>query len=60
MKITIGLLLREIRIRKELTLRTFCIERELDAVRYSMIERDILRPNISEVNEYLDLIKEKK
>lgn len=60
MKITIGWLLKEIRIRKGLTLRTFCLERKLDAIRYSLIERDELRPNMSEVNEYLDLIKEVK
>lgn len=60
MKITIGWLLKEIRIRKGLTLRTFCLERKLDAIRYSLIERDELRPNMSEINEYLDLIKEVK
>jgi len=56
MKFTVGWILREIRIRKELTLRTFCIERKLDAIRYSLIERDELRPNISEINDYLNLI----
>lgn len=60
MKITIGWLLKEIRIRKGLTLRTFCLERKLDAIRYSLIERDELRPNLSELNDYLDLIKESK
>lgn len=60
MKITIGWLLKEIRIRKGLTLRTFCLERNLDPLRYSLIERDELRPNLSEINEYLNLIKESK
>lgn len=60
MKFTVGWLLKEIRIRKGLTLRTFCLDRKLDAVRYSLIERDELRPNLSELNEYLDLIKEVK
>jgi len=59
-KLTIGWILKEIRIRKGLTLRTFCLERKLDAVRYSLIERDELRPNTSEINDYLDLIKESK
>jgi len=60
MKITIGWLLKEIRIKKGLTLRTFCLERKLDPLRYSLIERDELRPNLSEINEYLNLIKESK
>lgn len=60
MKITIGWLLKEIRIKKGLTLRTFCLERNLDPLRYSLIERDELRPNLSEINEYLNLIKESK
>lgn len=58
MKFTIGFVLKEIRIRSGLTLRRFCLDRKLDAIRYSLIERDLLRPNISEINEYLDLIKE--
>ncbi|MBA7553598.1 hypothetical protein ES705_46192 [subsurface metagenome] len=60
MKITIGWLLKEIRIKKGLTLRTFCLERNLDPLRYSLIERDELRPNLSEINGYLNLIKESK
>ena len=58
---TMGGLLKEIRIRHGLTLRRFCLERELDAMRYSLIERNLLRPNESEMNEYLNLMgKEKK
>ena len=60
MEITIGFILKEIRIRSEITLRTFCIDRKLDAVRYSLIERNELRPNISELNEYLNLINKEK
>ena len=53
--ITIGYILKEIRIRSGITLRRFCINRKLDAVRYSMIERDELKPNELELNEYLEL-----
>ena len=60
MKITIGWLLKEIRIKKGLTLRTFCLERNVDPLRYSLIERDELRPTLSEINGYLNLIKQSK
>jgi len=53
-----GNILEEIRIRTGHTLRNFCLSRDLDANRYSLIERDILRPNVEEVNQYLKLIKE--
>ncbi len=57
MILTIGWLLKEIRIMNGLTLRTFCLDRKLDAIRYSLIERDELMPTRPEVNEYLGLIK---
>jgi len=57
MTFTIGYILKEIRIRSGLTLRTFCLGHKLDAVRYSLVERDQMMPNTSEINEYLDLIK---
>lgn len=60
MKITLGWVLREMRIRQGMTLRDFCIERKLDPIRYGLIERDELRPNWSEVNEYLELKEEEK
>jgi len=58
MEISIGNLLKEVRIKCGVTLRTFCFGRELDPVRFSMIERDILKPNDTEVNEYLSLVAE--
>ncbi len=58
--LTTGLLLRDIRIRNGLTLRMFCLDRELDPTRYSMIERDILKPTMTEAYEYLNLIERKK
>lgn len=60
MTFTVGWILKEIRIRNGLTLRKFCLERKLDAIRYSLIERDQLMPTTSEINDYLDLIKESK
>ena len=53
---TMGGLLKEIRIRHGLTLRRFCLDKKLDAVRYSLIERNELRPNESEMDEYLNLM----
>jgi len=55
---TIGNLVKEVRIKSGTTLRTFCLGRELDPVRFSLIERDELRPNDSEVDEYLNLVAE--
>lgn len=60
MELTIGYVLKLIRIKCGLTLRTLCIERDLDPVRYSMIERDVLRPNTAELDVYLDLVGDKK
>lgn len=60
MEITIGSLLKEIRIKCGVTLRTFCLGRELDPFRYSMIERNVLKPNDTEVNEYIKLVEQKK
>lgn len=60
MKVTIGLILKEIRIKSGLTLRSFCIKHDLDAVRYSMIERDVLKPDLFELAKYLELIKQKE
>jgi len=60
MKITLGWVLREIRVRQGMTLGDFCIKRKVDAIRYGLIERDELKPDWSEVNEYLDLIKKSK
>jgi len=52
-----GELLKRIRIRCGLTLRRFCLDRGLDAGRFSMIERDILSPTEDEVDKYLGLVK---
>lgn len=60
MEVTIGSILKEIRIRSGWTLRQFCIIHKLDPIRYSMIERDIMKPNIEELDQYMDLIKEKR
>jgi len=57
-EVSVGSLLKEIRIKCGITLRTFCLGRKLDPVRFSLIERDELRPNDSEVNEYLNLVGE--
>ena len=59
MKITSGTILREIRIRSGKTLRQFCIENNLDPVRYSLIERNELRPCPEEYGNYLNLIRPK-
>jgi len=60
MVLTLGNVLKEIRIRNEVTLRNFCLSRDLDANRYSLIERNLLIPNTTEVEEYLKLIKDKR
>lgn len=60
MEVSIGKLLKEIRIKCGTTLRTFCIGRKLDPARFSLIERDELRPNEAEVNEYIGLVAEWK
>lgn len=57
MGVTIGSILKEMRIRSNWTLRRFCIANGLDPIRYSMIERDIMKPNIEELTHYLNLIK---
>ena len=57
MEITSGMILREIRIRSRLTLREFCLKNDFDPVRYSLIERDELKPNRAELEDYLSLIK---
>lgn len=57
MNLSIGVILREIRLRSRITLRNFCLSRNLDPNRYSLIERNLLTPNESEVEEYLKLIK---
>jgi len=60
MEVTIGSILKEMRIRSNWTLRRFCIANRLDPIRYSMIERDIMKPNIEELNLYLDLVEKEK
>jgi len=55
-EITVGMILRDIRIRNGITLRRFCLDNGLDPIRYSLIERDELRPNMAECGEYLNLI----
>lgn len=52
-----GELLKRIRIKCGLTLRRFCLDRGLDARRFSMIERDVLSPTEDEVDKYLGLVK---
>jgi len=52
-----GELLKRIRIMCGLTLRRFCLDRGLDAGRFSMIERDMLSPTEDEVDKYLKLVK---
>ena len=58
MKLTAGRILQEFRIRQGYTLREFCMGRNLDAVRYSLIERNELVPNLEELQQYLDLWEE--
>ena len=55
---TVGWILREMRINKGLTLREFCKRKKIDPIRYSLIERDELRPDRPEVYEYLNLWEE--
>lgn len=55
--VTVGMILREIRIRSGLTLREFCLKNDFDPVRYSLIERDELKPIRAELEDYLNLIK---
>ena len=52
----VGDVLREIRIKRFLTLRQFCLNRELDPMRYSLIERNELKPTDCEIWEYIALI----
>ena len=54
-EITVGEILTKIRIRKGKTLREFCLNNNLDPVRYSLIERDELKPNLTELEKYLML-----
>ena len=56
-EITIGMVLREIRIRSGITLRSFCLNNDFDPMRYSLIERDELKPNMAELEEYLNLVR---
>ena len=56
MKVTVGRILKELRIESGLTLREFCIKKELDAVKYSGIERGEIVPNADEANHYLRLV----
>jgi len=55
-EITVGMILRDIRIRNGITLRRFCLDNSLDPIRYSLIERDELKPSLAEYGEYLNLI----
>lgn len=61
-EITIGMVLKDIRIQSGVTLRKFCLPSNLDPLRYSLIERDELKPNLAEYGGYLSLIhsQEKK
>jgi len=52
-EITIGWILRDIRIRAGLTLREFCIKKKLDPIRHSLIERNELKPILQEYLEYM-------
>jgi len=54
-EITVGWILRDIRIRAGLTLREFCIKKKLDPIRYSLIERNELKPNLREYLEYTEI-----
>ncbi len=56
MKVTVGRILKELRIGSGFTLREFCMRSDLDPSRFSMVERDILTPSTCEVNEYLKLV----
>ena len=56
-EIMLGETLHQVRIKCNLVLRKFCLDRDLDVMRYSMIERGILRPTQDEIDRYLDLIK---
>ena len=58
-KITPGLILKNIRIRCEYTLRSFCQENNLDPIRYSLIERNKLKPTLEEFGYYINLISKK-
>lgn len=51
-----GDILNEIRRRKGLTLRAFCLKRGLDPARYSMIERNFLYPTMEEMEHYFSLV----
>lgn len=55
-EITVGMILKEIRIRRGITLRRFCLDNNFDPVRYSLIERDELKPSSAEYGEDLNLI----
>ena len=54
-EITVGEILTKIRIRRGKTLREFCLNNNLDPIRYSLIERDELKPNLTELEKYLML-----
>lgn len=56
-KITVGMILRDIRIRSGTTLRRFCRNNNLDPIRFSLIERDELEPNLTEYGEYISLVR---
>ena len=59
-EITVGMILRDIRIQKGITLRKFCLDNNFDPVRYSLIERNELRPNLEEYGNYINLIRSKE
>lgn len=58
-KITVGLILKNIRLEREYTLSRFCQENNLDPIRYSLIERNELKPNLEEFGYYISLINKK-
>lgn len=58
MKLTAGRILQELRILQGYTLREFCLARGLDAVRYSLIERNEMAPNYAEMREYFNLLED--
>lgn len=59
MSVAVGSLLKAIRIKAGLTLRKFCLDRGLEAIRYSLIERGELPPDVFEISQYLNLVEEK-